>query len=669
MKFTKIFTMFIVITMVLAAVAITPSNLVQAANTTYYIDPSGNDLNNGTSTGTPWKTLGKVNGVTFQPGDRILFKAGGVWTGQLHPLGSGSSGSPIVIDQYGTGAKPKIDGNGSVGTSVDDYKAGAAVLLYNQNYWEINNLDVTNNAVTKAAYRYGFLIRWHNYGTGQHVYVKNSNIHDIAGDISQRFWSDGILVVATGSTTPTNFNDVRIENNTFTNINRTAISIWSAWSERNGLFYHNHPSYYVNTVGAWKPSTNVVVRNNALDTISGDGILVNTTTGALIEYNVVKDANKYNTDANVAIWPHNADNTVMQYNEAYNTRHTSDGQGYDVDFQCYNTILQYNYSHDNEGGFLLVMQNTGGTVVRYNISQNDKYRLLDLRTNSVNIYNNTFYLSGTTDLYRTSAGGGSYNNIYYSDTAGRSIGWGTMMYSNNSYFNLATTPTDTYKITADPKLVSPGNGIVGRGTPTGYKLQTTSPLINKGVYIASNGGKDYWGAVLDNVPDIGASDTITAGGTSPNFELPNLALGAIVTTSSSVENYGWFKTKVNDGERNSVSGARGYSSQLGQLTNHTEWVEINFGAIKTFSKVVLYSRNDSGMVGEGFPIDFKIQVWNGTAWLDRVVMTGYAKPGSAGQQFTWGSWDTTNKIRIYATNLRTVGSDGYLLQFAEIEVN
>ena len=40
--------------------------------TTYYVSPSGNDNNNGTSPSTAWKTITKVNSVTFAAGDSIL---------------------------------------------------------------------------------------------------------------------------------------------------------------------------------------------------------------------------------------------------------------------------------------------------------------------------------------------------------------------------------------------------------------------------------------------------------------------------------------------------------------------------------------------------------------------------------------------------------------------
>lgn len=96
----------------LLSLAITvPRDAKAAGGATYYVDNvNGNDASNGTSAGTAWKTLTKVNATTFAPGDKILFKAGGAWQGQLWPKGSGVNGSPIVIDQYGTGNKPLIAG-------------------------------------------------------------------------------------------------------------------------------------------------------------------------------------------------------------------------------------------------------------------------------------------------------------------------------------------------------------------------------------------------------------------------------------------------------------------------------------------------------------------------------------------------------------------------------
>ena len=61
-----------------------------AEGTTYYVDQDGgNDDASGTSEAEAWSSLDKINSVTFQPGDRILFQKGDVWTGQLSPKGSG----------------------------------------------------------------------------------------------------------------------------------------------------------------------------------------------------------------------------------------------------------------------------------------------------------------------------------------------------------------------------------------------------------------------------------------------------------------------------------------------------------------------------------------------------------------------------------------------------
>ncbi len=92
------------------------SGLLLAARgsaTVYYIAPNGNDANNGTSQSTPWKTIDKVNQVTFQmqPGDQFLFQRGGEWRGRIILGSSGTAASPIVLGAYGTGAAPIINGS------------------------------------------------------------------------------------------------------------------------------------------------------------------------------------------------------------------------------------------------------------------------------------------------------------------------------------------------------------------------------------------------------------------------------------------------------------------------------------------------------------------------------------------------------------------------------
>jgi hypothetical protein len=83
-----------------------------ARATTYYVAADGADTNNGTSTGTPWQTIAKVNASTFVAGDSVLFNRGDVWYGtSLVAPSSGSSGSPITFGAYGSGANPIVKGS------------------------------------------------------------------------------------------------------------------------------------------------------------------------------------------------------------------------------------------------------------------------------------------------------------------------------------------------------------------------------------------------------------------------------------------------------------------------------------------------------------------------------------------------------------------------------
>ncbi len=74
----------------------------QALPITYYVSSSaGSDGYNGTSEGTPFATISKVNSLNLQPGDRVLFKCGDTWHGEMLTITkSGSAGQPITISSY-----------------------------------------------------------------------------------------------------------------------------------------------------------------------------------------------------------------------------------------------------------------------------------------------------------------------------------------------------------------------------------------------------------------------------------------------------------------------------------------------------------------------------------------------------------------------------------------
>src|SRR5207249_11716542 len=91
-----------------------PTPVAGAIGATYFIDnAAGNDSSSGTSESDAWRTLGKVSNVTLAPGDRVLFKRGGVWAGPLTLSKAGTADRPITIGSYGSGALPVIQGPGN----------------------------------------------------------------------------------------------------------------------------------------------------------------------------------------------------------------------------------------------------------------------------------------------------------------------------------------------------------------------------------------------------------------------------------------------------------------------------------------------------------------------------------------------------------------------------
>jgi len=278
---------------------------------------------------------------------------------------AGTAAAPIVIDRYGTGPRPRLEADGK----IED-----AVLLRNIRQIEIHNLEITNHgdtASTTPAVRRGVHILLDNFGTATHIVIEGLYIHDVNGT-SEKKDNGGIIFSTSGPVTPSRFDDLRIENNIVWKVDRSAIA---------GQSYHwprNH----------WFPSLHVVIRGNYVDDIGGDGIVPWATDGALVEYNIARNCNRRAGAFNAGIWQWSTDNTLLQFNEASETHDTRDGEGFDSDYNSRGTVFQYNYSHDNEGGFMLICspgqrnpeQNVGniGTIVRRNISRNDHTRIFHM---------------------------------------------------------------------------------------------------------------------------------------------------------------------------------------------------------------------------------------------------------------------------------------------------
>jgi len=483
------------------------SSLVSAA--TYYVDSvDGSDANSGLTPDGAWESLSQVNFLTYQPGDSILFKRDGIWVGQLAPKGSGAENQPVIVDTYGDGNRPILDGGG-VGRPV--------IYLYNQEYWEIRNLEITNPADTEAD-RTGVKVAASNYGVVDHIYLQNLYIHHISGIIehtTEAKRTGGINFRVLYDTTPTRFNDILIENCEIVTVNGSGIS-----NEANTADYPG--------AGKWhqRKYTNYIIRGNSISDISKNAIIMRMAdSSCVVEYNVCWDTAERAGTGNT-IFSRSCLGTVFQYNEGYLNKTTNyDGCLYDADLSSPKCIFQYSYSHDNNHGLFWTCTKApdDSVICRYNISQNDKGNIFTINypNTSVFIYNNTVYCgNGTSPIIiseRNNGGDGNrtyyfYNNIIYCNSTSVNYKYTSgynRYFKNNCFFGYhpSNEPTDLYKVTSDPKFERPGSGSQGILSVDGYKLNADSPCINAGAAIENNGGLDYFGNPLYNgAPDIGAHE-------------------------------------------------------------------------------------------------------------------------------------------------------------------
>jgi hypothetical protein len=508
---------------------------------TYYIDNlNGRDEHQGTSPATAWKTVSKVNAVIFQPGDKILFRAGGSWTKQLHPQGSGMSGSPIVIGRYGSGNKPRINGAGI---------SNGTIYLYNQQYWEINDLEITNfdtsepnaqsiqaweannsssyanavlpkQVVNRATLKIGVLIAAQDIGETNHIYLHNLEIHGVNGYINQADenskFNGGVCFRISGNAVPTWFNDVLVDDCSIHDVDRTGLWTESTWSDRTLTGNVN-----------WKPSLNLVIRNNTFKNTGANALIIRVADQPLMEHNLF-DHCVIKASGNAA-FNFNTDNAIWQFNESRYTKantNDDDAGGIDSDYKTKNTIIQYNYIHDNDYGMLV----TGGpgrfndnTIIRYNLFVKDgKYphpddgkfmlKLSGTATNTL-IYNNVFDIGPAqtnTKMIRFHDWGGwpastsFYNNIFDNTGSGTTYSFGKStgnVFDYNSFYKIQVTsqPVQKHNITGDIKFVNPGMD------PGGFKLKSGSAGLTSGKIISNNGGKDYFGNLVSPTfsPNLG----------------------------------------------------------------------------------------------------------------------------------------------------------------------
>lgn len=502
----------------------------------FYVDSrNGDDSNDGESPETAWKSLHQVNNAVFEPGSTILLKSGSIWTGQLKPGGEGSIDAPNKIDKYGEGPLPLIDGNGLTGEGV--------VRLFDQSFWEIRNLEITNPDSIQGDRR-GVEIKASNYGLVEHIYLENLHIHHISGipgnSLSSKLTAGIYIATVDDKLVPTRFHDIKISGCHIHHVENIGIV------NNNEVSHSDYPG-----TEDWnrRRFTKLRIDNNIIHHISKNAIIVRLADEGIVEHNLCYET-ALQTTGNT-IFSRSARGTIFQYNEGFLNRSPDyDGSLYDADLHSPEVIFQYSYSHDNAHGlfWMCTTEKDKDVIVRYNISRNDKGNIfcINYPNTSTFIYNNTVFIprhlspliiSERREADKTYV---FVNNLIYNLSPTADYKWfnAKRTISNNLFYGYhpANEPDDPEKITADPLMTNPGSGGMGLGTVTGYKLKGSSPAIGTGTVVPDNGGKDYFGNEVSSAekPNIGFYNKMI----TKNFEIPALKDAFVANGVDKDKNFG-----------------------------------------------------------------------------------------------------------------------------------
>jgi hypothetical protein len=483
-----------------------PAASAQAA--TRYVDCSAHRAGDG-SLARPFESLARASAIRLTPGSRLLQRRGTSCTGRLAPQGSGSARRPALIGADGRGAAPHVEG------AAED-----AVLLRDTSWVTLRSLEVTNRGPGEARRRGVHVVA--TGGVVRGVTVRDLWIHDVQGDLSKDAGGSGGIQVDVLGPEPTRFDDLLIARNRIADVSRSGIFIvGTADSDRPRA---NQP---------WPAaSTRVRVRANRLKRIGGDGIVPLGTVGAVVEDNVVSDGNLRGRPlndpqgmiCNAGIWTFHANNTLIRFNDVYRMNiNGCDDTGYDIDYDQDGTVVEFNLSHDNEGGFTLLCTDTGPrrADVRFNLSVNDGHTFQEspckgaagagATLDGVRMYNNTFVapvhnvfspaLVSLPALFK--AGDFEFRNNIVVATQSQllPLPCGDNC-SHNLFFGLPASGTDA--VTQRPRFEDAGGDGRGRiGIGRDYRLSSGSPAIGAGIAIPSSGNRDYFGNRISRPPSIG----------------------------------------------------------------------------------------------------------------------------------------------------------------------
>ena len=324
----------------------------------YYINQIGNDSNTGISTQYPWRSIDRINSTQLNAGDSVWFQAQQTFKGNiiLSGLDIECAIKPITFRSYGEGRATINAGNGS------------GFLCCNSNGVHIIDLNFVGDGTDRNN---GSGIRFVNT-LPEHKKLTNIRIEKV--EISG-FKDTGICIAAEPiDGTWCGFSNVKITHANIHDNGDAGISCHGIWNpEHEG---YSHQDIYIGYCQ--------VYRNEGLSgksTHTGNGIVLAQVNGGTIEYCQAYENGRLNSSDEggpVGIWSWDSNHILIQCNESHHNRtgSTKDGGGFDLDGGVQNAIVQYNYSHHNDGAGFLLAQFDGArahhsNVIRYNLSEND----------------------------------------------------------------------------------------------------------------------------------------------------------------------------------------------------------------------------------------------------------------------------------------------------------
>jgi hypothetical protein len=516
------------------------------AATRYYFAASGNDNGTCTSTDAPCRTIGKMNSLNYAAGDSILFHAGDSFTGcatinSVNVPSKGSTANPITLDSYG---------NGNATLLSDCPGKHALVTIDGVSGITIQNLILSANGTQTAV---GILIQSSvARGTVDTVVIQNNDISgfNIVGpsNYAAEVYVGGRAINGNCGTLA----NIKVLNNKLhgasgpTSLDDNGITGQGCGQNITNVKYSGNEVY---DIGGHFPAPGGV---------SGNGMLANGVKGGELSYNLVHDngANAKTCGGPAGVWAFRSSNIDIKFNEVYRMRplpsHPGGGAcdwvAYDLDVGVTNSVVEYNYSHDNAGAALLgyAVETWGPNSFRYNISENDQTAMaggtgsIAIASGGVSyVYNNTVYRSGSypgttppscisfgfkgtfpsgtliannlcinsmTDKFgrtRYLDGGNGpnvsaitvVNNLYYNPHGQDHWNWLNVEYASLAAFQ-AASGKDAGSIVKLPPLKNAGaSGSCSwtpsqergpQSCPTGYQMQDGPPALGAGVNLAAS---------------------------------------------------------------------------------------------------------------------------------------------------------------------------------------